>query len=149
MIRSIVAAALFAGQLAGPAAAADIVQDSPMAATRAGSFAGARIRLSLGGGGQPLRAGLVAAPMLRAQAADGRGFARFGEGVELGIRSGTGLRVSMAGQDFGRRNLDAAADEEDEDGSGPSTWLLVAGGVVVALGVGTLLFVDAMNDASE
>ncbi|HWT12988.1 MAG TPA: hypothetical protein VN231_09565, partial [Allosphingosinicella sp.] len=127
-MRSLLIASLLTAQIfAAPAAAADIVDDSGIAATRSGSFAGARIRLAIGGG-EPLRAGLVAAPMIRAQRSDGRAVTRFGEGVELGVTAAGSPRFAVAGRELGRRAL--AAQSGDEEGSGPSPWLLVAGGVV-------------------
>lgn len=147
-MRKTLFAALVAAQLAAtPAAAADLVQDRTVASQQAGSFAGARVRVALGGGEQQgrLRAGLVMAPTLRTETADRRGSLRFGEGVELGITRDRPLTLSIAGRPL--------TGEEARRATGPragvSTLAWVAIGTGVVLVVGTLLLVDAMNDASE
>ena len=143
-------ASLAAAQIATPAAGAEIVQDVQVAGTQSGAFAGARVRLSLDPQERrPLRAGLVAAPVAQAVGSDGRVSTRFGEGLEFGIRAGGTPKLSVAGQELGGRRAGAAQGDDDDDDSGPSTLLLVAGGLAIAAGVGFLVFMDMMEDASE
>ena len=97
-------AGLVAAQLivaAQPAAAASFDE---MASVQTGTFAGARMRLSLGGGQQErkLRAGLTLAPMLRSQAISGESRMRFGEGVELGFAGKRPLTLSLSGRPVSR-----------------------------------------------
>lgn len=69
-----------------PAAAASPLADSLESGTRFGAFAGARLRLSLGGGEKARpRIGLTLAPTQQSFRADGRQRLRFGEGLELGF----------------------------------------------------------------
>src|SRR5690349_3494044 len=83
-----------------PAWSADLVADRSVVSQQTGSFAGARVRLPLGGaeneGG--LRAGLVMAPTLRTEGSDHRSTLRFGDGAELGFRQGSALALSIAGR---------------------------------------------------
>ena len=147
MRRIVVAATIAAELAAAPAAAADLVDDRSIVAQQAGSFSGARIRIALGGGEREgrVRAGLVMAPTLRSEAADRRGSLRFGEGIELGFDQDRPFALSIAGQsltgDQARRTSGPRA--------GVSTLAWVAIGTGIVLVAGALLFVDAMNDASE
>lgn len=116
-----------------------------------GVFAGARLRIALGGtrNQSKLRAGLTFAPTLHHRDYQGAADINFGEGLEFGHRSGHRLSLSAAGQDIGtHRHSAAQADQEDGEGGLPD-WALIAGGVVIAAGVGGLLFYDALRDASE
>jgi hypothetical protein len=145
----IVMAAIVAGQLAAApaAAAADLIEDRAIVAQQAGSFSGARIRVALGGGEREgrVRAGLVMAPTLRSEAAGRRGSLRFGEGIELGLAQDRSPVLSIAGR--------ALVGDQARRSSGPragvSTLAWVAIGTGIVLVAGALLFVDAMNDASE
>lgn len=116
-----------------------------------GAFAGARIRIALGGNrNQPkLRAGLTIAPTLHHRVDQGAPEINFGEGLEFGHRTGHRLSLSAAGQDIGgNRNRAGQADQDDDEGGLPD-WALIAGGVVIAAGIGGLLFFEALDDASE
>lgn len=147
-MRRIVVTAIVAAQFAAaPAAAADLIDDRRIVAQQAGSFSGVRVRIALGGGEREgrVRAGLVMAPTLRSEAADRRGSLRFGEGVELGFAQDRPPALSIAGRPL--------TGEEARRTSGPragvSTLAWVAIGTGIVLVAGALLFVDAMNDASE
>ena len=133
--------------VAAPAAAADMVADPAMTSSRSGAFAGARLRVALGGGEQQrlVRAGLVMAPTVRSQGSDRRSILRFGEGIELGVRQGSPLGLSIAG----RPVTGPEARRLSGPRAGVSTIGWIAIGTGVALVAGTLLLVDAMNDASE
>ena len=93
-----------------------------------GSFAGARLRVALGGPrrAERLKAGLVVAPTMHSQRADGAMSLRFGEGVEYGVTGSRPAALSIAGRPVAGR--DAAGRPQ----AGVSTlgW--------VAIGVGTV-----------
>ena len=147
-MRNCLITGLIASQLvAAPVAAADLVKDSPMTSSQSGAFAGARVRVALGGGEQQgqLRAGLVMAPTMHSESNDRRYVLRFGEGIELGARQGSPLALSIAG----RPVTGPEARRLSGPRAGVSTIGWVAIGTGVVLVVGTLLLVDAMNDASE
>lgn len=145
MITALVLAQALAA--AEPVAAAEITAPGQ---TQAGVFGGFRLVIPLDG--EPrhrqVRGALALAPMLHSHDSDGKLSVRLGEGIEYGFRSGRKLSFSIGGHDLGLSRLGAAQDDEKEDGGVP-TWVLVAGGVVIAVGVGGALFYDAMKDASE
>ena len=143
-------AAVLGGQLliaAQPAVAADFAAAQP---ERVGAFGGVRVRVPLGGeaGQRQVRAGLTVAPTLQGASLDGERRLHIGEGVELGYRAGRPLSLSFAGMDVGARRL-GAAEEEDDDNDGPPTWALIAGGVVILVGLAGYAFVAGMNASSE
>ena len=117
--------------------------------TEAGAFAGARLRLRLGGKSMPRpEFGVTFAPMLRAASADGRVRMRFGEGAGFGIAGGEPARLSLGGRpvlSFTERRVEL----DKTNAMGVSTIGYVAIGAGVALVVGALLFKDALDDASE
>ncbi|MDZ4306922.1 hypothetical protein [Allopontixanthobacter sp.] len=116
-----------------------------------GAFAGARLRISLGGNrNQPkVRAGLTIAPTLHHRVNQSAPDINFGEGLEFGHRSGHRFSLSAAGQDIGGKKNRAAQAGQDDDEGGLPDWALIAGGVVIAAGIGGLLFFEALDDASE
>ena len=134
MIRSLAIASLIATQLvATPIAAAELVRDHAIAATETGSFAGAQLRLPIGGqaGRERLRAGLVMTPMLRSETAGGRIATRFGEGIELGFgTSRRGAALSVAG-----RPLTGQDRSLPENRAGVSTigWVAIGVGAVAVI----------------
>jgi hypothetical protein len=145
-MKKLMIAALLAGQLSmapSPAAAAELDRH---AAPQMGAFGGLRVRLPLDGDrrDRQLRAALTLAPTLHGRSPDGETRLRIGEGLEFGIQGRGAARLSLAGRDVRRLGV----QEEGDDGDVP-TWALIAGGVVLVLGVGWLVFEDAMNDASE
>ena len=143
MIATLVASQLLAA--APPAAAAELDRH---AAPQMGAFGGLRVRLPLDGDRRErqLRAGLAIAPTMLSRTSDGETRLRIGEGLEFGVRGREPARLSLAGQDV--RRLGVQGDEDDDGDGGIPTWALVAGGVVIALGAGLLVF-DAMMDASS
>lgn len=134
MIRSLAIASLIATQLiATPVAAAELVRDAAPAATEAGTFAGARLRLGLGANAHrtPVHAGLVMAPTLRSASNDGRVQTRFGDGLELGFgRSRQGVALSLAG-----RPLTGSDRNLPQNRVGVSTlgWVAIGVGAVAVL----------------
>ena len=116
-----------------------------------GTFGGFRLRIALGGSRhQPkVRGGLTVAPSLHGRDRQGEANINIGEGFELGFRSGQRISLFAGGQDIGghRRTLAQARQQDGEEGL--PDWALVAGGVIIALGVGGLVFYKALDDASE
>jgi hypothetical protein len=137
--------ALLAGQLLGaaqPALAADLVaQEAP----QMGAFAGARLRVPLGGAQRrQVRAGLTIAPTLQSR---GETRGRIGDGLEFGYRSNRPLSFSLAGQDLNGRRFGAAQDNVDDHRGFPvKTVLLVIGGVLVVAAVATYVVADNILD---
>jgi hypothetical protein len=125
-----------------PAAAADLVErDAP----QMGAFAGARLRVPLGGARaeRRARAGLTLAPTMRVRDADGGSRLRFGEGLELGLAPNRPLELSFAGQ-----RMDRIGDRR----AGVSTlgWIAIGvGTIVVAAAVGTAILVHEINENDE
>ena len=115
---------------------------------RASAFGGLRLSVPLGGPieGRDARAGLALAPALYGEAGYGEVRSRIGGGIELGYREGS-PNVTVGGRDI-RRIGAQESDERDED-RGLPTWVWIAGGVIVATGVGALVFTGMMNDASD
>lgn len=141
-------AGLFAAQAmvaAQPAAAANL--DEPTT-VQSGTFAGARIRLSLGGQqhDRKLRAGLTIAPTLRSQTISGQTQTRLGEGLELGFTGKRPLTLSLAGRPISGL-LPGGGKSEDEQRLGISTGGYVAIGVGVAALVGAFVLYDHYRDA--
>ncbi len=144
-------AALLAAQLAlaaQPAFAADFATTQDQ---RAGVFAGFRLRVPLDGAPRQrqVRAGLAVAPTLHSRTGNGALRLRIGEGMEFGYRSNRPLSFSLAGQDLGRFRLGAAEDGQHRGMPTGRILLIVGGVIVVGIGVATILFIDAMNDASD
>ena len=143
-MKKFVGAAIVAAQLlSAPAMAASLAPVETLG-NRTGAFAGARLRIGIGGhdAGQ-LRAGIGIAPLRSAQALDGRLRISLGEGVEFGIRGKSAPRLSFAG-----RSIDEIRLQADGKGGVP-TWALVAGGVVLAVGIAAAVFIDKLEDSSE
>jgi hypothetical protein len=142
--------------LAGLAAAQSIVAAQPAAAAslqeattvQGGTFAGARIRVSLGGKQQDrkVRAGLTLAPTLRSQAISGQTQTRIGEGLELGFTGKRPLTLALAGRPVSGL-LPGGSKSEDERRQGISTCGYVAIGAGVAALVGAFVLYDHYRDA--
>jgi hypothetical protein len=130
---------------AQPAAAASFQEP---AIVQSGTFAGARIRISLGGKQQDRKfhAGLTLAPTLRSQAITGETRTRIGEGLELGFTGKRPLTLSLAGRPVNRL-LPSDRKTDDEQRLGISTGGYVAIGVGVAALVGGFLVFDHYRDA--
>ena len=148
-MKNFVLAGLVAAQTivaAQPAAAASLQET---AAVQSGTFAGARIRLSLGGGQEhrKFRAGLTFAPTLRTQAISGETRMRFGEGIELGFAGQRPLALTLSGRPVSRM-LPGGNKSEDERRLGISTGGYVAIGVGVAALVGAFILYQDLKDGS-
>ena len=143
LIAGLAAAAL----LAAPAAAADLFDDRVNATQQGAAFAGARLRVPLGGerAEQKLRLGLVATPTLRTEGAGAPTNLRFGEGFELGIKGKQPLTLSLAGRPL--------TGPEAERLSGDRAGISKVGWVAIGVGVAALAvlvwYVDAGNKATD
>lgn len=126
----------------------------PEARSEIGAFAGARVRFALGGAktrNARLRAGLTVVPVRQNAKSGGNATVlRFGNGFEFGF---TGVsrkpEVSLAGQPLQETFRAAEGKEDGKKSGGPSTAVLVLGGVLLAAGVGALVLNDALHDASD
>lgn len=129
---------------AQPAMAAELIDDKGAAASRQGAFAGARLRVPLGGGekADKARASLTMAPVLHGRQADGAIRTRFGEGVEFGFTGTDRAELSLAGRPVSQIAQGRTAPDGTRLGTSTGKGLLiVAGVVVVTLGALALLIV--------
>ncbi len=140
----IVAQSLVAAQ---PAAAAPFDE---ITTVQNGTFAGARIRLSLGGRQQEgkIHAGLTIAPMLRSQTISAVSRIRIGEGLELGFAGERRLAWSLGGRPVSRL-LPGGSKSEDDRRLGTSTGGYVAIGVGVAALVAGAIVAGVVIDHSD
>jgi hypothetical protein len=148
--------------LAGLVATQSIVAAQPAAAApfeemttdQSGTFAGARIRLSLGGRQheRKFRAGLAIAPTLRSQTISGETRTRIGTGLEFGFAGERSLAWSLGGRPVSCL-LPSGRKSEDDGRLGTSTGGYVAiGAGVVALVAGAVVLgvvIDHADDAPD
>lgn len=148
-MKRLTTAALVAGQIVTAAQPAMGAGLADAGAPQVGAFGGFRLRVPLDGNmrRKEIRAGLALAPTLASQTDRGVTRAGIGEGLEFSFRPDRLISVSVAGMDL--RQLRAAQGDEEDDDSGVPIWAVVAGGIVVASGIGLLILADAVNDASE
>jgi hypothetical protein len=142
--------ALVAAQImlaAQPAMAAELIDDKGLTSQRHGAFAGARLRVPLGGAGDhKVRAGMTVAPIGQGRDMSGSQRIRFGEGLELALAGKNKPVLALAGRPVGRIGRIAQGGRTAPDGTrlGTSTGrglLIVGGVVVVTLGALALLIV--------
>lgn len=154
-MKTLVITAVIAGQigLAAQPALAATIEDQRASQQQVGTFAGARLRLTLGGekAARP-GLGLGVAGVTQSRAPDGETRMHFSDGVQLGYSSDRRLGLMVAGKSLKAHKAALQSDQEDDDGDGISTlgWVgIIAGGVLIVGGIGVALLADAMNDASE
>lgn len=131
--------ALCAAQLttATPAFAADLPGDPGARTHHLGTFAGARLRVPLGGeGDRKPRAGLAVAPLMQGRQADGTVRTRFGEGVEFGLNGGQKAELSVAGTPVSRLAQGKAGPEGRKAGVSTIGWVAIGVGVAAATVLG-------------
>ncbi len=118
---------------------------------RTGAFAGARIRLAVGGQTREprLRAGFSFAAMQSGQTRRGASFTRFGEGLEFGVNSSNSQpHMSLAGYSLTSERLGAVQDEQGKNrGLTLRTAAFVVGGILLAGAViyGSLVIKGSKN----
>jgi hypothetical protein len=133
-MKASIIAALVAAQItlsAQPAFAAELVRDGASAPGQAGAFAGARLRVPLGGGREKPTAGLALTSTLRSGTS---GELRFAKGAELGL-SGKDSRIqlSLAGTPVSQLAQGGRGPQGRKQGVSTLGW--------VAIGVGALVLV--------
>lgn len=149
MMKKLVTGVLLASQVQTAALPAMAAELEPVSDQRMGAFGGLRLRVPFGGEAtdRRLRAGLTFAPLRQDRFASGETRLRIGEGVEFGLRGREPLRLSIAGRDLRRFNLQ---DGRDNDGGGISTGLWIAGGLVLltvaVVGAAALALEDAGDE---
>jgi hypothetical protein len=130
-MRKLLIAGIAAGQIvaaAQPAVAAELNQDRMSAPNQVSAFAGARLRVPLGGGREKLRAGLALTSTLRSGST---GELRFARGAELGFSGGeSAIRLTLGGTPVSRLAQGRTAPEGRKLGVSTIGW--------VAIGVGAL-----------
>lgn len=134
MIIASICAAQFAAA-AQPAAAAELHPDRNTATARSGSFAGARVRVPLGGGRERPQ---VAAALTAMHRSDNGGPVRFASGAELGIGKERAVNLKLGGRPISR--LSDAGQEPRHRKLGVST----VGWVAIGVGAAALLYIGGL-----
>ena len=133
-MKKLLIAAVVAAQIAGTSqavSAAELIRDGGNMPNQASAFAGARLRVPLGGGKDKPQAGLALTSALRSGAT---GEVRFAKGAELGFGGeDSKLRLSLAGTPVSRLAQGGRGPEGRKQGVSTLGW--------VAIGVGFVAFV--------
>jgi hypothetical protein len=152
-MKTLTIAALVAAQIvvaAQPAAAAELIDEGGVTARQRGTFAGARLRVPLGGrDGGKARASLSVAPTERSRLAGGGERTRFGEGVELSLAAGEPVALRLGGASLSERLAAAEEGKGKKDSTGKKVLKgAIIIGIVGAAVVGGLIlfFVVACDD---
>lgn len=135
------------------------LEDAPLtgrdAQIRGSTFAGARVRLALGGAekAEKLRAGLTFSAMQSGRSASGQNVARFADGVELGITGSEPIpHFSVAGYSLAPGRLNAGEDQGEprrKRGGTLKTVAIVVGGVLLVGGAGLLVLSHEVGKNSD
>ena len=130
---------------ASPAAAAELHQDRTDQPGQVSAFAGARLRVPLGGGREKPRAGLALTSTLRSGAT---GELRFARGAELGFDGADSkLGLSIAGRPVSHLAGGRPGPSGRKQGFSTAGWIAI--GASAALIVGGILIFDYIGDQSE
>jgi hypothetical protein len=136
-VRGFIMIALAGGQIAAaaaPARAAEIDDRQASGQRQFGAFAGARLRMPLGGNESgKARAGLALAPTVHSLRSDGSLRTRFGEGMELGLTDRKNPRLSLAGTPVSQLAAGRQGPEGQKLGVSPVGWVAIGLGAVVLL----------------
>ena len=148
MRRMLIAGLIGAAQIlpaAQPATAAELHQDGSGAVSEVSAFAGARLRLPLGGSREKPQAGLALTSALRSGAT---GELRFAKGAELGF-SGRDSRIglSLAGRPMSQLAAGRPGPRGRKQGFSTTGWIVIGASAVIIIG-GVLIF-DYLGDQSE
>ena len=130
---------------APPAMAAELHYDRTGMPSQVSAFAGARLRVPLGGGREKPQAGLALTSTLRGGAT---GELRFARGAELGF-SGTDskLGVSLAGRPLSRLAAGRPGPDGRKQNFSTTGWIVIGASAVIIIG-GLVIF-DYIGDQSE
>ena len=149
-MKSLAIAALIAAELvvaAQPAMAAELGDAQSVSSQRQGAFAGARVRIPLGGSGErKARAGFAVAPIVAGRQADGSVRTRFGEGVEYGFAGGSKTELSFGGRPLAQLARGRNGPEGRKMGVSTLGWVGIGLGVVAVIFVTAIVWCDADND---
>jgi hypothetical protein len=139
-MKSFIIGAFLAAQInlvAQPALAADLVDDRGAVAQRHGTFAGARMRISLdSASARKVQAGLTLAPVTHARQSDGGSRTRFGEGMELRLTGAAKPELAVAGRSLDQLAEGRSSPEGRKAGISTIGW--------IAIGVGTVALAFAV-----
>ena len=150
-MRKLLIAGLVAGAqvlpTAQPAMAAELHQDRAGMPNQVSAFAGARLRVPLGGGREKPQAGLALTSALRGGAT---GELRFAKGAELGFSGDEKLRLSLAGRPVSQLRPGRGAPAGGKAGVSTLGYVAIGVGavVVVTLAAG-VWFVHEMNEPHD
>jgi hypothetical protein len=129
---------------AQPAVAAELHQDRTATAGQVSAFAGARLRVPLGGREKP-RAGLALTSTLRGGPT---GELRFARGAELGFSGrDSKLDLSVAGRPVSKLAAGRPGPSGRKQGFSTAGWIAIGASAVIIIG-GVLIF-DYIGDQSE
>jgi hypothetical protein len=138
-MRKLIIATLVGSQImasAAPAAAADLDERQASSQRQLGAFAGARLRIPLGGSESgKARAGLALAPTLHSLRSDGSLRTRHADGVELSLAGQRKMQLTLAGRPVSQLAAGRRAPEGQKLGVSTVGW--------VAIGVGTIVLLVA------
>jgi hypothetical protein len=149
-MKKLTIAAFIAAQLTSgaPASAADLVDTSAPDGTRMGSFAGARVRISLDGAPRErVRAGLTIAPTARSIRTDGASRLRIGEGLEYGVTDRRGATVSISGRPVSELAQGPLGPDGQRRNVSTLGWVAIGAGVVLVVAIGA--FGWLIHEANE
>jgi hypothetical protein len=146
-MKKLLIAAVVAGQIAGSsqaAYAAELPRDGAAMPNQVSAFAGARLRVPLGGGREKPKAGLALTSTLRSGAT---GEVRFAKGVELGFAGEDAkLRLSLAGKPVAQLAQGGRAPEGRKQGVSTIGWVAIGVGFVALVLVALVAACSADDD---
>lgn len=146
----VIASLMLTSLVSEPALAAGQSDQYSSARQDAGAFAGARLRIRLGGNkAGHVRAGLAFAPMTRTETVGGRAHVRYGEGVEFGFNGTSRAGFSVGGQPIERFALLPGTGVDKRGTKGLSTAGAVGIGAAVVVLAGVAAFVVLSNRCTE
>lgn len=146
-MKKLLIAALVAGQIAGTsqgALAAELPRDGATMPNQVSAFAGARLRVPLGGRGDKAQAGLALTSTLRSGAT---GEVRFAKGAELGFAGRDGkLRLSLAGAPVSQLAQGGRGPQGRKQGVSTIGWVAIGVGFVALVLVALVAACSADDD---
>ncbi len=146
-MRTLTIAALLAAQITvaiQPAAAAELIRDGATMPSQASAFAGARLRMPIGGGREKPQAGLALTSALRSGAT---GELRFAKGAELGFTKGhSGARLTLAGTPVSQLAQGGRGPEGRKQGVSTLGWVAIGVGFVAVVFVALIAACSADDD---
>jgi hypothetical protein len=146
-MRKLLIAAVLAAQIAvsaRPAFGAELSRDNAGTSTQVSAFAGARLRVPLGGGREKPRAGLALTSTLRNGAG---GELRFAKGAELGFSGrNSGIKLSLAGTPVAQMAQGGRGPEGRKQGVSTLGWVGIGVGFVALVLVALVAACSADDD---